>query len=112
MKKRAAASVRHLLPARARPGLGFCSPVAKRENGLFRPAGYPPLAHGAAATRKPRLLFRLPGSFLLRYAERQFSAELFQLPPRITRLVAYGRLPATFVARWFGISKILPQQLA
>ena len=38
------------------------------------------------ARRKPRLLLRLPGSFLLRYAERQLSASLFQLPPRLTRL--------------------------
>jgi hypothetical protein len=37
------------------------------------------------ARRKPRLLSRLPGSFLLRFAERQFLALLFQLPPRLTR---------------------------
>jgi hypothetical protein len=37
-------------------------------------------------------LFRLPGSFLLRLAERQFLALLFQLPPRRTRLV-YGLAP-------------------
>ena len=36
--------------------------------------------------RKPRLLLRLPGSLLLRIADRQFCASLFQLPPRITRL--------------------------
>jgi hypothetical protein len=30
-------------------------------------------------------LFRLSGLFLLRFAERQFLALLFQLPPRITR---------------------------
>ena len=36
--------------------------------------------------RKPRLLFRLPGSFLLRFADRQFAGSLFQLPPRFTRL--------------------------
>ena len=35
--------------------------------------------------RKPRLLFRFDGEFLLRFAERQFSDELFQLPPRFTR---------------------------
>jgi hypothetical protein len=40
-----------------------------------------------AATRKPRLLFRLSGVFLLRLADRQFCALLFQLPPRFTRLV-------------------------
>ena len=31
--------------------------------------------------RKPRLLFRLSGVVLLRFAERQFLALLFQLPP-------------------------------
>ena len=39
-----------------------------------------------ATSRNPLLLFRLPGVFLLRSAERQFLALLFQLPPRITRL--------------------------
>ena len=38
------------------------------------------------ARRKPRLLLRLPGLFLLRFAERAFSAVLFHEPPRITRL--------------------------
>ena len=38
------------------------------------------------ARRKPKLLFRLSGEFLLRFAERQFLALLFQLPPRLTRL--------------------------
>jgi hypothetical protein len=31
-------------------------------------------------------LFRLSGVFLLRFADRQFLALLFQLPPRFTRL--------------------------
>jgi hypothetical protein len=35
--------------------------------------------------RKPRLLFRFDGSFLLRFADRQFLAVLFQPPPRLTR---------------------------
>jgi hypothetical protein len=48
--------------------------------------------------RKPRLLLRLPGSFLLRLAERQFDALLFQLPPRLTRLVPSGRRPKDIVA--------------
>jgi hypothetical protein len=39
----------------------------------------------ARETRKPRLLLRFPGSFLLRFADRQFLAGLFQLPPRFTR---------------------------
>jgi hypothetical protein len=38
----------------------------------------------ATATRKPRLLLRLRGVFLLRLAERQFLALLFQEPPRNT----------------------------
>ena len=38
------------------------------------------------ARRNPRLLLRFDGSFLLRYAERQLSASLFQEPPRTTRL--------------------------
>ncbi len=42
---------------------------------------------GIRATRKPRLLFRFSGVFLLRFAERQFGAVLFQLPLRITRFV-------------------------
>lgn len=36
-------------------------------------------------SRKPMLLLRLPGSLLLRFADRQFLALLFQLPPRLTR---------------------------
>ena len=35
--------------------------------------------------RKPRLSLRLPGALWLRYADRQFLASLFQLPPRMTR---------------------------
>ncbi len=34
----------------------------------------------------PRLVFRLSGVFLLRFADRQFLALLLQLPPRFTRL--------------------------
>lgn len=46
------------------------------------------------------LLLRLSGSFLLRFAERQFRALLFQLPPRKTRFVpdALRRLPKPFFA--------------
>jgi hypothetical protein len=35
--------------------------------------------------RKPMLLFRFDGVLLFRFAERQFDAVLFQLPPRFTR---------------------------
>jgi hypothetical protein len=37
------------------------------------------------ARRKPLLWFRFDGSFLFRFADRQFAASLFQLPPRFTR---------------------------
>src|SRR5262245_57312676 len=37
------------------------------------------------ATRKPLLLLRFPGPFLLRFAERVFSGLVFQEPPRKTR---------------------------
>lgn len=37
--------------------------------------------------RKPRLWLALPGSPLLRFADRQFLAPLSQLPPRMTRFV-------------------------
>ena len=49
----------------------------------------------AKATRKPRLLFRLSGLFLLRFADRQFLALLFQLPPRFTRFEPTGNPPNT-----------------
>lgn len=54
--------------------------------------------------RKPMLSFRFPGSFLLRFADRQFSAGLFQLPPRITRLAPLDHLPLSVVTRQFDIS--------
>jgi hypothetical protein len=38
-------------------------------------------------TRKPLLLLRLSGVFLLRFAERQFLGLLFQEPPRNTRAI-------------------------
>jgi hypothetical protein len=40
------------------------------------------------------LLLRLSGLLLLRMADRQFWASLFQLPPRITRLEP--RMPLAF----------------
>jgi len=45
-----------------------------------------PLARPELARRKPRLLLRLPGALLLRFADRTLRALLFQLPPRLTRL--------------------------
>ena len=49
--------------------------------------------HELRARRKPRLFLRLPGSFLLRLAERQLPASRPQPPPRLTRLVPDGRYP-------------------
>lgn len=43
------------------------------------------MSYGTKTRRKPTLLLRLPGALLLRFAERQFCALLFQLPPRNTR---------------------------
>jgi hypothetical protein len=39
------------------------------------------------------LLLRLPGLLLLRLADRQFWALLFQLPPRFTRFEPFGHIP-------------------
>jgi hypothetical protein len=36
------------------------------------------------------LLLRFDGSFLLRFADRQFEAWLFQLPPRLTRFELFA----------------------
>ena len=44
------------------------------------------LAWTVLAKRKPLLLLRLSGVFLLRLADRKFAGLLFQLPPRSTRL--------------------------
>lgn len=43
------------------------------------------MSYGTKTRRKPLLLLRLSGLLLLRFATRQFSGLLFQLPPRITR---------------------------
>jgi len=40
------------------------------------------------------LLLRFDGSLLLRFAERQLSASLFQEPPRTTRLEPVSRQPS------------------
>ena len=56
------------------------------------------------STRKPRLLFRLSGVFLLRFADRQFLALLFQLPPRFTRFEPHDRSPADLLTRVDGTS--------
>ena len=43
--------------------------------------------------RNPRLSLRLPGSFLLRFADRQLTALLFHPPPRMTRFEPLSPLP-------------------
>jgi hypothetical protein len=45
----------------------------------------PAPAQSVLATRKPIVLLRLSGWFLLRLAERRLSGLLFQEPPRRTR---------------------------
>ena len=80
-------AIRLVLPMPGMSGGSFC-PDAYRGGviNLFR--GSQPtllLSYGTKTRRKPTLLFRLSGVLLLRLADRQFSAGLFQLPPRITR---------------------------
>jgi hypothetical protein len=57
------------------------------ENDLFRPEskGTRRIPAEFRAKRKPLSFVRFVGSFLLRFADRQFAALLFQLPPRFTR---------------------------
>jgi len=70
------------LPAPA----GRCFLFPYQHGTLVRWMG-PSLSLTVLARRKPKLLLRLPGVFLLRFAERQFRPLLFQLPPRLTRFV-------------------------
>ena len=98
-------------PERSRSATSPCLTEQRTAVSVFRLAcgetGKRPVPSGKAstlpaelrATRKPRLLFRSSGVQLLRYADRQFLAELFQLPPRFTRFEPHGRSPAAFVAR-------------
>jgi hypothetical protein len=55
------------------------------------------LAVSGLKTRKPRLLLRLSGELLLRFAERQLLALLFQLPPRLTRFEPLRPLPTAIL---------------
>ena len=48
------------------------------------------------ASRKPMLLLRFVGALLLRFAERQFPASLFELPPRSANTVLNSRQGASF----------------
>ena len=76
------------LPARGDPGrvLRRQANQRRREYDRFRSSC---ARRELRTTRKPRLLFRLPGSSLLRFAVRQLTAWLFHEPPRITRFEAY-----------------------
>ena len=80
-------AIRLVLPMPGMGGGSFC-PDAYRGGviNLFR-GSHPTLllSYGTKTRRKPILLFRLSGLLLFRLADRQFSAGLFQLPPRITR---------------------------
>ena len=53
---------------------------------------------GAWTSRKPLLLLRFDGLFLLRFAERRFRGLLFQEPPRTTARTSTGSRPAHI--RW------------
>jgi hypothetical protein len=44
------------------------------------------------------LWLRFAGSFLSRFAARQFLALLFQLPPRFTRSEPFGGFPGSVLA--------------
>ena len=91
--KAAARSVRVLLPAPDGFELSFADQcrTPKRQN--TDQTGQRSVPSGGTSipsaelrsTRKPWLLFRLSGEFLLRFADRQFLALLSQLPPRFTR---------------------------
>ena len=76
-----------VLPMPGMYGGTFC-PVPYRGGVIYLFRGCHPtllLSYGTKTRRKPILLFRLSGLLLFRLADRQFSALLFQLPPRITR---------------------------
>jgi hypothetical protein len=69
-----------------------------RGSALLWPAGRDPRAdgHRRRAQRKPRLLFRFDGAFLLRFAARTLEGlSLFQLPPRLTRAACPGAAEST-----------------
>jgi len=82
---------RAVIPIISRPGTETNSLPSRSPAILGRPAltvtpACDKEGFGRRTTRNPMLLFLLSGLFLLRIADRQFLALLFQLPPRITRL--------------------------
>ena len=92
----AAASWPHYLPARP---CAAWKPVhgSPRHSGRDRGRGHSG-TWGAWTSRKPLLLLRFDGLFLLRFAERRFRGLLFQEPPRTTARTSTGSRPAQI--RW------------
>ena len=92
----AAASWPHYLPA---PPCAARKPVhgSPRHAGRVRERGHSG-TRGAWTSRKPLLLLRFDGLFLLRLAERRFRGLLFQEPPRTTARTSTGSRPAHI--RW------------
>ena len=83
-------------PERSRllPALGaeaFLCPLARNGAAVGSVRSCCRASGGARARRRPRLLFTFVGVFPLRYAAEQLSAELFQLPPRMTRCEPWDR---------------------
>lgn len=82
----AAAATGVIRPGVINPGAGQVSGHKRHSRPILEQTGSGLVLVCVLARRKPRLLLRFPGVFLLRFAERQFLALLFQLPPRFTRL--------------------------
>jgi hypothetical protein len=57
-------------------------------------------------SRKPKLLLRFDGELLLRFAERRFTASLFQLPPRFTRFELFDFQTNSFCNSFLQILQI------
>jgi hypothetical protein len=67
--------------------LFIATQMRSERTGNLVSGGHPaiPMSYGTNTRRKPMLLLRLSGLLLLRFADRQLMALLFQLPPRNTR---------------------------
>ena len=91
-KKQPPTDLRQNLPARRRHTLfGHSNRTVAQDADLAvtdtgtRSVEHARLVDDGLAGRNPMLLLRLSGLLSLRFAERQFAALLFQLPPRMTR---------------------------
>ncbi len=80
-------------PTKRRGGILFVRPMPAQDNNRDmacctqeQSVDCPFWHNPVLSRRKPRLLSRLSGVSLLRFADRQFLASLIQLPPRLTRL--------------------------